>query len=164
MRNLALWVLLLATAAGPLAAQDERDTVPRSKELRGRIERQFAERVKEELALTDEQTVRLKTIATEYGGRRRELRHRERDLRSALDAQISEGAASDQDSVARLTRKLLDLRVEYAESWREEMGKLSPFLTPVQRARLLVMRERLIQRVHEMRGGRRGFRHHGDGH
>jgi Spy/CpxP family protein refolding chaperone len=164
MRNLALGVLLLAAAAGPLAAQQERDTVPRSKELRGRIERRFAERVREELALTDEQTVRLKTIATEYGGRRRELRHRERDLRSALDAQIREGAASDQDSVARLTRNLLDLRVEYAESWREEMGKLSPFLTPVQRARLLVMRERLIQRVHEMRGDRRGFRHHGDGH
>jgi Spy/CpxP family protein refolding chaperone len=164
MRTLALWVLLVAAAAGPLSAQDERDTFPRSKELRGRIEQRFAERVKEELALTDEQTSRLKAIATEYGGRRRELRHRERDLRSALDAQIRDGTTSDQDSVARLTRELLDLRVEYAESWREEMGKLSPFLTSVQRARLLVMRERLIQRVHEMRGDHRGYRHRGDGH
>lgn len=164
MRDVALWVLLIAAAAGPLSAQGERDTLPRSKELRGRIEQQFAERVKKELALTDEQASRLKSIATEYGGRRRELRHRERDLRSALDAQIGDGTTSDQDSVARLTRELLDLRVKYAESWREEMGKLSPFLTPVQRARMLVMRERLIQRVHEMRGDRRGYRHHGDGH
>jgi Spy/CpxP family protein refolding chaperone len=168
MRDLALCVLLIAAAiaaaAGPLAAQGEGDTLHRSKELRGRIEQQFAERVKEELALTDEQTVKLKTIATKYGGRRRELRHRERELRAALDGQIGDGATSDQDSVARLTRNLLDLRVEYAESWREEMRKLSPFLTPVQRARLLVMRERLIQRVHEMRGDRRGFRHRGDGH
>ncbi len=114
--------------------------------------------------LSDEQAAKLKAIATEHGGRRRELRHRERDLRAALDGQIQDGTTSDQDSVARLTRELLDLRVEYAESWREEMGKLSPFLTPVQRARLLVMRERLIQRVHEMRGDRRGFRHGGDGH
>jgi hypothetical protein len=164
MRGLALYALFLAAAAGPLAAQGERDTYPRSKELRGRIEQRFAERVKQELALSDEQAARLKTIAMEYGGRRRELRHREKDLRAALDAQIRDGATSDQDSVARLTRELLDLRVAYAESWREEMGKLSPFLTPVQRARLLVMRERLIQRVHEMRGDRRGFRHHREAH
>ena len=164
MRDLALCVLLTAAAAGPLAAQGERDTLPRSRELRGRIEQRFAEQVKEELALTEEQASRLKTIAMEYGGRRRELRHRERELRNALAGQITDGTSSDQDSVTRLTRELLDLRVEYAESWREEMGKLSPFLTPVQRARLLVMRERLIQRVHEMRGHRPGFRHRGDGH
>jgi hypothetical protein len=164
MRRLALCALFIAAAAGPLAAQGEHDTLHRSRHLRGLIEQRFAERVKEELALSDEQAAKLKTIATEYGGRRRELRHREADLRAALDAQIRDGTTSDQDSVARLTRELLDLRVEYAESWRKEMGKLSPFLTPVQRARLLVMRERLIQRVHEMRGDRRGFRHRGDGH
>ena len=163
MRGPLVWLLLFAVAASPLAAQ-ARDTLARSQELRDRIEKQFAERVKQELALSDEQATRLKTIATEYGGRRRELRQRERDLRAALDAQIRDGTTSDQDSVARLTRELLDLRVEYAECWREEMGKLSPFLTPVQRARLLVMRERLIQRVHEMRGDHRGFRHRGDGH
>jgi hypothetical protein len=61
-----------------------------------------------------------------------------------------------------LTRELLDLRVRYAESWRDEMNQLS-FLTPVQRARLLVLRERLLQRVHEMRGDHRGFRHRRDG-
>lgn len=164
MRGLVICFLVLAGAAGPLSAQGERDMVPRSRELRGRIEQRFAERVKEELALTDEQAARLKAIATEYGGRRKELRHREGELRAGLDGQIREGTTSDQDSVARLTRELLDLRVQYADSWREEMGKLSPFLTPVQRARLLVMRERLIQRVHEMRGDRRGFRHRGDGH
>jgi Spy/CpxP family protein refolding chaperone len=163
MRGLALGVLLLAAAGGPLTAQGGPDSLPPSKELRGRIEQQFAERVKEELALTDEQAARLKTIAKEYGGRRRELRHRERELRRSLDAQTEDGTAADQDSVARLTRELLNLRVEYAESWREEMGKLH-FLSPVQRARLLVMREELIQRVHEMRRDHRGFRHRGDGH
>ena len=164
MRGPALCVLLLAAAAGPLAAQGEHDTLPRSQELRSRIEQRFAERVRQELALSDEQVTRLKAIATVYGGRRRELRHREGDLRAALDAQIRDSVTADQDSVARLTEDLLDLKVEYAESWREEMGKLSPFLTPVQRARLLVMRERLIQRVHEMRGDHRGSRHRGDSH
>jgi hypothetical protein len=163
MRGLGICLLLLGVAAGPLAAQGEHDSHPRSGQLRELIEKRFAERVKTELDLTDEQAVKLKAVAMEHAGRRRELRHRERDLRMALDAQLRPGAEADQDSVARLTRDLLDLRMRYAESWREEMGKLS-FLSPVQRARLLVMRERLLQRVHEMREDRRGFRHRGDGH
>jgi hypothetical protein len=163
MRGLGICLLLLGVAAGPLAAQGEHDSHPRSGQLRGLIEKRFAERVKTELDLTDEQAVKLKAVAMEHAGRRRELRHRERDLRTALDAQLRAGAEADQDSVARLTRDLLDLRMRYAASWREEMGRLS-FLSPVQRARLLVMRERLLQRVHQMREDRRGFRHRGDGH
>jgi Spy/CpxP family protein refolding chaperone len=164
MRGLVTCCLLLTAAAGPLAAQGDRGPHPHAMELRGRIEQRFATRVKQELDLSDEQAAKLKVIATEHGERRRGLRHRERELRGALDAQIGEGATADQDSVARLTKDLLELRIEYAESWREEMGKLSSFLTPVQQARLLVMRERLLQRVHEMRKDRRGFRGHGDAH
>ena len=55
--------------------------------------------------------------------------------------------------------RMLDLRVEYAQSIRQEMGKLS-FLTPVQRARLMIMRDHLLHRVHEMRDDRRAYRHH----
>jgi hypothetical protein len=163
MRGLGICLLLLAAAAGPLAAQVGHDSGPGSGRLRELIEKRFAERVKTELDLTDEQAVKLKAVAMEHAGRRRELRQRERDLRMALDAQLRAGREVSQDSVARLTRDLLDLRIRYAQSWREEMGKLS-FLSPVQRARLLVMRERLLQRVHEMREDRRGFRHRGDGH
>jgi LTXXQ motif family protein len=163
MRDLLLGGFLLVTATGPLAAQAVPDTQAHAPELRERIERRFAERVKRELDLDDGQAAQLKSVAMKHGRHRKALRHRERDLRQALDALIDDGATSNQDSVARLTRELLDLRVEYAESWREEM-KLLSFLTPVQRARLLVMRERLIQRAHEMRDDRRGFRHRGDGH
>ncbi len=163
MRGLGMCLLLLGAVAGPLAAQGEHDSHPGSGRLRELIEKRFAERVKTELDLTDDQAVRLMGVAMEHAGRRRVLRHRERDLRTARDAQLRAGSEADQDSVARLTRDLLDLRIQYAESWREEMGKLS-FLSPAQRARLLVMRERLLQRVHEMREDGRGFRHHGDGH
>jgi hypothetical protein len=168
MRRLVLGGLLLA-AAPPLAAQGEHDSHPSAPELRGRIERRFAERVKEELGLSEEQSARLKSVAMEHGRRRKELRHRERDLREALERQTGDGVTAHSDSVARMTRELLELRVRYAESWREEMNQLT-FLTPVQRARLLVLRERLLQRVHEMRdhhggqhrGEHRGFRRHGD--
>ena len=159
MPRLLLWLLLFGGAVTPLLAQEPRPP-HRGAELRERIEHRFAERVRTELDLTDEEAARLKEVARENGARRRELRRRERALTGALEQQLQAGAQADQDSVGRLTRDLLDLRVEYAESWRDEMARLS-FLTPVQRARLLVMRDRLLQRVHEMRGDRRGFRHHG---
>ncbi len=164
MRWLLVGSLLLTTLTSRLGAQAAPDTTHRSSELRERIEKRFAERVKTELRLTDAQAARLKAVATEHGSHRRDLRHRERDLRAALDAQISDSTKADQESVARVTKELLDLRVEYAESWRREMGELSAFLTPVQRARLLVLRERLLQRVHDMRSEHRGYRRHGDAH
>ncbi|HEX2218021.1 MAG TPA: Spy/CpxP family protein refolding chaperone, partial [Gemmatimonadales bacterium] len=145
MRVLALCAVLLATSAGPLFAQGD-SGAPRGPRVRERIEHRFAERLRRELDLTDEQATRLREVAHENGRRRRELRSREHTLRAALDEQLREEAKADQDSVLRLTRELLQLRVEYAESWRREMGELD-FLSPVQRARLMVMRERLLHRV-----------------
>ena len=153
-------LLLLVGASAPLPAQQP-DTHPQGPVLRDRIERRFSEQIKAELELTDEQAARLKEVAQENGPRRKELRRRERALYAELDRQLDTGQA-DQDSVARMTRELLDLRVEYAEGLRAEMGKLT-FLTPVQRAKLMIMRDRLLHRVHEMRQDRRGYRHHGHG-
>ena len=161
MSRLPFLLLLLGLAGAPLAAQ-EPDTPHHGPGPRHRVERRFAERLRTELELTDEQAARLKEVAKEHGSRRHELRRRERALTGALEQQLGAGEQANQDSVARLTRELLDLRVEYAESWRREMGRLS-FLTPVQRARLMVMRDHLLERVHEMRRERRGYRHHGDG-
>jgi hypothetical protein len=158
MSRLVFSLLLLASTAGPALAQEPGP--PQGTQLRERIEHRFAEHIRQELNLTDEQAARLKQVAKENGARRRDLRLRERALTGALDGQLSAGANADQDSLVRLTRDLLDLRVKYEESYRDEMKKLS-FLTPMQRARLMVMRDRLIHRVHEMRGDRRGFRDHG---
>jgi len=46
--------------------------------------------------------------------------------------------------------------VAYAQSFRDEMREHSKYLSPVQRAQLYVMRERLIQRVQEVREQREG--------
>jgi Spy/CpxP family protein refolding chaperone len=158
MSRLLLSLLLLAAPAARLLAQQP-DSPPGGPALRDRIERRFSERIKEELQLTDEQAVKLKEVAMENGSRRRELRRRERALYAAIDQQLDAGERADQDSVAHMTQELLDLRVDYAQSIRQEMGKLT-FLTPVQRARLMIMRDHLLHRVHEMRDDRRGYRHH----
>ena len=161
MPRLWLSLLLVAAPATPLLAQGP-DSSPGGPATRDRIERRFSQRIKEELHLTDEQAVKLKEVAKQNGSRRRELRHRERALYAAIDQQLDAGAKADQDSVAHMTRELLDLRVEYAQSIRQEMGKLT-FLTPVQRAQLMIMRDHLLHRVYEMREERRGYRHHGHG-
>jgi hypothetical protein len=61
---------------------------------------------------------------------------------------------ASRDSVARLTDELVDLRVRYAESFREEQAELARYLDPVQRARIMVLRERLVERGREFRGRR----------
>jgi hypothetical protein len=162
MRTVVLLSGLLAlSAVHPLAAQDTGANRPRADLLRQRIEERFAARVQEELGLSDDQTTKLRSTAREFAGRRRELEAQERDLRSALAAQLRPGVAADQDRVAELTTRLVDLKVAYAQSFRDEMREHSKYLSPVQRAQLYVMRERLIQRVQEVRDQRQeggGFR------
>jgi Spy/CpxP family protein refolding chaperone len=136
--------------------------------VRSRIEERFASRVQKELGLTDEQTAKLRATSQQFGGRHREMHTRQRQLREALRAQLQPGVAANQDSVAKLIDAMVDLRLASAQSTRTEMKELSKFLTPVQRARLFVMRERLHDRIKEarehrgMRGSREGHDHRED--
>jgi Spy/CpxP family protein refolding chaperone len=157
MRRLVLLVALSLAALGDIAAQDRDTTRPQATALRQRIEERFAQRVQEQLALSDEQAAKLRATSQEYGERRRKLEARERDLRVALTGQLRPGVAANEDSVARLTKALVDLRVDYANTWRDETNALS-YLTPVQRAQLYLMRDRLLQRVQEIRDERGGWR------
>ena len=157
MRRLVLLIALSAAAGGAVAAQYPDTTRPQAQALRQRIEERFAQRVQEQLALSDEQAAKLRATSQEYGERRRKMEARERDLRVALTGQLRPGVAANEDSVARLTKALVDLRVDYANTWRDEMSALS-YLTPVQRAQLYVMRDRLLQRVQEIRDQRGGWR------
>jgi uncharacterized protein YdiU (UPF0061 family) len=162
MRSRYLWSLaLLLVPLSPVLAQQADSTAPRRADsLRHRIEERFGSRVQQELGLTNEQTTKLRATSQTYGTRRRELRERERTLREALSAQLQPGVAAKQDSVAKLTDAMIELKVASAQAARDEMKEYSKYLNPVQRARLLVMRERFSHRVkeaHEQRGkmGRR---------
>jgi hypothetical protein len=146
-----LWSLaLLLIPLSPALAQRADSTAPRRADsLRHRIEERFSSRVQEQLGLTNEQTTKLRATSQTYGARRRELRERERGLRSALSAQLQPGVAANQDSVARLTDAMIELKLASAQAARDEMKEVSKYLTPVQRARLYVMRERFHHRVKE---------------
>ena len=62
------------------------------------------------------------------------------------------GSPPSPDSVARLTDELMALRVRYAESFRQEQAELATYLDPVQRARLTLLRDRLVNRARDFRG------------
>ena len=156
MRRMFLVAVMLTVGAAPLRSQQEDSVRPRREELRRRLDERFASRVREELGLTDQQSARLRQTASTFAGRRRELEARQRSVRSALESQLQPGIAANRDSVARLTDALVDMRTAYAQSFRDEHREISRFLDPVQRGRLYLMRERLMKRVHEVRGERFG--------
>jgi hypothetical protein len=146
-------------ATTPARAQD---TVPgpRAPMLRREIEQRFAARIKEQLGLSTDQMSRLRETTVKFGGRRRELEGRQLAIRRALALQLRPGTAADQDSVARLTDELLAGRVAYAQTFRDELADLKGYLNPVQRAQLMVLRERLLLRAQRFRDRQDGL---GDG-
>jgi Spy/CpxP family protein refolding chaperone len=132
----------------PAAAQGP-DSTARTDSLRHQIEERFAARVQEELGLTNEQATKLRATSQRFGVRRREFRTRYHGLREGLSAQLRPGVAANQDSVAKLTDAMIDLRIASAQSTRDEMREVAKYLTPVQRARFFAMRERLHHRMKE---------------
>jgi len=153
-RRLLSLALVLLPLHSVMAQQADTTGPGRSDSLRKRIEERFASRVQADLGLTNEQTAKLKATSQAYSGRRRELRDRAMRVREGLAQQLQPGVAANQDSVAKLTDAMIDLKLASAQLTRDEMKDVSKYLTPVQRARLLVMRERFMERVKE----------HGHGH
>ncbi len=150
MRTTA-WLILLATLmAGPLSAQDPAAGQPgRAGELRRLIEERFTARVQEELGLTDQQSARLREVVWQYFAKRRAMEAEERQLRQGLAAELRPGVAANSDNVARLTDQLLDVKLRYVQSYKDELRDQASFLNPVQRAQYLILRERLLDRIKE---------------
>ena len=156
MRYATMWMLALVLAGGalPVLAQDSAPGRPRAEELRRRIRERFATRIQQDLKLDDAQMQQLRATVETYATRRRELERRQGTIKSALAGQLQPGVAALPDSVSRLTGDLMDTKVRYAESFRDEQTELARFLDPVQRARLTLLRERLVNRAHDFRGRR----------
>jgi hypothetical protein len=154
MRNTFLWATLVLVPLSSANAQRTDSTSQRADSLRHRIEERFALRVQEQLGLTDDQAAKLRVTSREFNTRRRDLAARERQIRNAISEQLQPGVAAKQDSVAKLTDALIQLRVAEAQAARDELKEQSKYLNAVQRARLYTMRERFAHRVKEVHGHR----------
>lgn len=152
----AMALVSLALGPGSAPAQEPADDPARADRVRRMVEERFGMQVKEQLGLTDDQAGRLRTAMAGIADKRRTMERQERVLRQALNRQLRPGVAADADSVGRLVDVLTEQRVAYAETFREEMREVAAILTPVQRGQYLLLRDRLIQRVQEIRQSRPG--------
>ena len=155
MRTLSSWLFATLLVAAPAAAQDPAD-LPQREALRQRIEQNFLARVKEDLALTDDQATKLQEVSRRTVEKRRTLEQENRRLNQALAAQLRPGVAADPRVVKRVLDSLVDLRLAGAQIYRDEHRELATFLTDVQRAQYHMLRERLLNRMEDLRAQRQG--------
>ena len=128
-----------------------------AEQLRMLIEQRFSQRVQQELKLSNDQTAKLRSTEERFGPRRRAVMQQQLQRRRALEDQMQPGVAANQDSVRKLMDALTAGRMEIVRIQQDENRELGGFLTPVQQARYNMMRERLLNRVGEMRRERRGM-------
>ena len=143
-------------APGPMNGRMMRRQAPDPDQaalMRARIEERFGEAIRSQLGLNDQQMERLRTVARANEDRHRDFNQREADMfRAAMD-QMKPGVAANQDSLARLLDGIAALRVQRAQSDQQELRELAQFLNPLQRVKLLVMRQRMMNRVDVIRRG-----------
>lgn len=148
-----LFALAFPAIAGSLDAQAP--PPPRAPALRRELEQRFAVQMREQLQLTSDQETKVRGIMSGYAERRRTLEVDERLMRQALNGQLRPGIAANADSVGKLVDGISAGRVTYAKLIQDEMRELGSVLDPVQRGQLFLMRDRLLQRVREMRDSAR---------
>lgn len=158
---LVLGLAVILAPGGGLAAQRDSVRQPsdsaQAEQLRTQIEQRFSQRVQEELKLTNDQTAKLKDTQERFGPRRRTLMQQQMQRRRALEEQMQPGIAANQDSVRKLMQGLDAGRLDMVRIQQDESKELGNYLTPVQQWRYNQMRERLMQRVGQMRRQGRGM-------
>jgi Spy/CpxP family protein refolding chaperone len=132
---------------------------PRRQMLAREVRQAFQGVVRRQLGLTDEQAKRLEQVDTRYAAQRTEVNKDERSARQSLRAALDDtGTAPDQGKVDDYVNRLLKAQRRKADIQEAEQKDLSAFLTPVQRAKYLGLREQLNQRIQQIaRDGRGGL-------
>jgi len=142
--------ILMAVAfgllAGPLAGQ----AGPDPERLRAQIVQRFIENYRAQAGLTDAQFQRFQESVRRQWDARRALEQREREIVQALGGQLRPGVAADQDSVTALLDALVDVRTRQTDRLRAEQAEYAEYLTPVQRAQLVMAFARLERQIEDI--------------
>src|SRR5258706_4798114 len=150
-----------AGGAGARLAAQQRDSMrtlsdtAEAGRLRAQIEQRFNDRVTQELNLNTDQAAKLRATQERFSTRRRDVMEQQLGRRRALENQMQPGIAANSDSVRKLMDGIQAGRGEMVKIEQDQDREMSGYLSPVQRARYQQMRERLMQRVGEMRMERR---------
>lgn len=153
MKRIA-WLLLLTPSL--VAAQNPPDSGSAARRQRREA------LVSQALGITTDQATKLEATRARFAPQRRTIMERARAIRAGLRGQLQPGIAANADSV----RKLLDARDQnrgaFVQLQRDEEKEIAGYLSPVQRARLDLLRERFTgMRSPGGRGRGRGRGHGG---
>lgn len=152
MRRLIFVAVLCTLAAPPLLAQDPPMMMQRRQELQRQVMQRFLQNLSAQAGLTDQQTERLRELTVQFYQRRNELQDRERAMWMALAGQMRPGVAADEDSVVALIDGLVEVQDARVQLAREEQAEFARFLSPVQRAQLMIAWRRLQMQIEGVRG------------
>lgn len=151
MRRLIFAIVLSAVVTPPVLAQDP-PMMQRRDQLQRQVMQRFMQNVREQAGLTDEQAEQLQNLTVQYFQRRNELRDRERAMWMALAGQMRPGIAADRDSVVALLDGLIEVQEARVQLARQEQAEFAEFLSPVQRAQLMIAWRRLQMQIENVRG------------
>jgi hypothetical protein len=119
-------------------------------DLRAQVEERWGRMVQIELGLSDQIMDRLRAAERANQDRHLALTRREEDLRRIVQDQLQPGVAANADQLSRALDDLAGIRVQHAQSDQQLLRDLS-FLTPVQRARYVMMARRFRERIEDIR-------------
>jgi flagellar biosynthesis GTPase FlhF len=133
---------------------------PKQQALQKAVRQRFAEVVKTRLSLSDDQAQKLDATDQRFQRQRNQIGQEERASRQALAAALADsGSAQDQTKISQYMDQLVQAQHKRADLLEQEQKELGTFLTPVQRAKFLGLREQLNATVKQLRQeNRRGAR------
>lgn len=108
----------------------------------------FSERVAQALHLDESRAERLRSTLQQSREERQALAAHRRSLFARL-AEVARGDRVDQDRVAQLLDEVLRTQVREAEINVTEQHRLAEFMAPLERARLLWLRQRFLQQARQ---------------
>jgi hypothetical protein len=140
-----------ARGIGRAARALPRTPGPKQQALAKKVRQAFAGVVRSRLNLNDDQARQLQTTDQRFQKQRNQIGREERQVRAALAAALADSTGTpDQAKIGQYMDQLIQTQHRRADLLEAEQKELGGFLTPLQRARYLALREQLGRRVREL--------------
>ncbi len=151
MRKFWLAAIFAAMFSGSASAQEPgRQRQLLMQQVMERLQRNY----RTQAGLSDEEFEKFRDVTANSFQKRTQIQRRERAFLMALEQQMRPGVAANSDSVAGLIDSLTAVQTELLELSKADQQAYSEFLTPVQRAQLVLLMRRFQQNIEQVRRGR----------
>ena len=168
LRSVGVALLTLLVIGDHLAAQPTpqppgrgrgampRRPVDRTDSPERRFEQRLDSIVMRRLALSEEQRVRVREVASRTEKSRRQLRLEEIEVRLAMRREMLAGDKADEARVAQLLDAIPQLERRRVDLLDQEQRELATVLSPIQRARYFALQDELRRGLQELQRRRLG--------